>query len=113
MKHKGDAKCRRVRGRRRGAGGGETDTRRPRGQQPRAVPAKEDRPFRERTPKKRTYGRAEYNDERQFSVRLNPLTDTRLTAACDITGNGPQDFVQTALNIWPHRKKIPYSARQD
>ncbi|MGP3959568.1 hypothetical protein ACTWPT_26515 [Nonomuraea sp. 3N208] len=77
------------------------------------VPAKDDRPFRERTPKKRTYGSAEYNDERQFSVRLNPLTDTRLTAACDITGNGPQDFVQTALNIWLHRKKIPYSARQD
>jgi predicted DNA-binding protein len=78
-----------------------------------SVPAKEDRPFRERTPKKRRYGTAEENDERQFAVRVTPLTDTRLTAACDITGNGPQDFVQTALNIWLHKQKIPYSARQD
>ncbi|MET7334286.1 hypothetical protein [Nonomuraea sp. NPDC005650] len=77
------------------------------------VPAKEDRPFRERTPKKRRYGAAEENEDRQFSVRITPLTDARLTVACDITGHGPQDFVQTALNIWLHKKKIPYSARQD
>jgi predicted DNA-binding protein len=77
------------------------------------VPTKEDRPFRERTPKKRTYGSAEYNEERQFAVRITPLTDARLTAACDVTGNGPQDFVRTALNVWLHKRKIPYSARQD
>ncbi|PZG03834.1 hypothetical protein [Nonomuraea aridisoli] len=77
------------------------------------VPAKEDRPFRERTPKKRHYGTAEEEQDRQLGVRVTPLTDARLTAACDITGNGPQDFVRTALNVWLHKKKISFSARQD
>jgi hypothetical protein len=71
------------------------------------VPAKEDRPFRERTPKKRAYD-GEAGDNPQFSIRVTPLTDARLAMACDIVGQGPQDLVATALSVWLHKHKIPH-----
>lgn len=62
---------------------------------------------RERTPRKRTHGTA-HLDLVPLGVRLLPLTDARLTFACENMAMGPQDMVETALNAYFMRNKIPH-----
>lgn len=67
---------------------------------------------RERTPRKRTHGTA-HLDLVPIGVRLLPLTDARLTYACENMAMGPQDMVETALNAYFMRMKIPHRVEPD
>ncbi|GAA0918950.1 hypothetical protein [Nonomuraea longicatena] len=66
-----------------------------------------ERELRERTPRKRSHGTA-HLDLAPIGVRLLPLTDARLTYACENMAMGPQDMVETALNAYFMRLKIPH-----
>ncbi|MBB5081289.1 hypothetical protein [Nonomuraea endophytica] len=68
---------------------------------------KGEREPRERTPRKRTHGTA-HLDLVPIGVRVLPLTDARLTYACENMVMGPQDMVETALNAYFMRMRIPH-----
>ncbi|MFI6317369.1 hypothetical protein ACIBG8_07610 [Nonomuraea sp. NPDC050556] len=62
---------------------------------------------RERTPRKRTHGTA-HLDLIPIGIRLLPLTDARLSYACENMAMGPQDMAETALSAYFMRMKIPH-----
>ncbi|MEV4091413.1 hypothetical protein [Streptosporangium saharense] len=76
---------------------------------PAVPPVTGERPVRERTPKKRNKGHA-YLDLVPIGIRLLPLTDARLTYACEYLVMGPQDMVGVALNAHFMRLGIPLDA---
>jgi hypothetical protein len=48
-----------------------------------------------------------------LTTRILPATDTRLTAAAQKTGNGPQDLVEAALNRYFDELGIPAADQLD
>ncbi|AQZ62783.1 unnamed protein product [[Actinomadura] parvosata subsp. kistnae] len=74
------------------------------------IPKPEDRPHRPAPPSEGRRSRSPKGVRKpeppKIGTRITPLTDTRLTALCELTGDGPQQIVNTALNIWMNRKGI-------
>ncbi|MEU5863587.1 hypothetical protein ABZ815_20620 [Nonomuraea sp. NPDC047529] len=65
----------------------------------RAAPVNQDR--RSRSPRG-----VRREEPPKIGTRLDPLTDARLTAVWELTGDGPERIVNTALNVWMSRKGI-------
>jgi hypothetical protein len=74
------------------------------------IPSAEERPQRPAPPPQDRRSRSPKGVRREeppkIGTRITPLTDTRLTALCELTGDGPQQVLNTALNIWMNRKRI-------
>jgi hypothetical protein len=74
------------------------------------IPSPEERPQRPAPPAQDRRSRSPKGVRREeppkIGTRITPLTDTRLAALCELTGDGPQGVVNTALTIWMNRKRI-------
>ncbi|MEV3986583.1 hypothetical protein [Nonomuraea sp. NPDC049758] len=74
------------------------------------IPRPEDRPRRAAPTTQDRRSRSPRGVRREeppkIGTRLDPLTDARLTAVWELTGDGPERIVNTALNVWMSRRGI-------